>query len=80
MQAGTLWAAGTLADPRIGVPQTVVMPRIADHPDMTKKRTNKGIRYEGVGIKQPESLLLLQKIRQTRREDEIPESALDAYF
>lgn len=62
------------------LPQNVVMPRIADHPDVRKKRTGKGIRYEGVGIKKPESLLLLQKIRQKRREDEILGNALDAYF
>ena len=30
------------------LPQTVVLPRIAEHPGVTKKRTNKGMRYYGV--------------------------------
>lgn len=59
------------------LPQTVVMPRIAAHPDVTKKRTRNGFQYEGVGIKKPESLLLLQKIKQKRREAEIFESIAD---
>ena len=62
------------------LPQNVVMPRIADHPDVRKKRTGKGVRYEGVGIKKPESLLLLQRMKQKRREDEFLEYALDEYF
>lgn len=62
------------------LPQNVVMPRIADHPDVRKKRTGKGIRYEGVGIKKPESILLLQRLKQKRREEEILESALDEYL
>lgn len=35
------------------LPQTVVLPRIAEHPGVTKKRTNKGMRYYGVGINKP---------------------------
>lgn len=62
------------------LPQNVVMPRIADHPDVRKKRTGKGIRYEGVGIKKPESILLLQRLKQKQREDEMLESILDEYF
>lgn len=53
------------------LPQNIVMPRIAEHPDVKKKRTGKGIRYEGVGINKPESLLILQRIKQKRREAEI---------
>lgn len=62
------------------LPQNVVMPRIADHPDVRKKRTGKGMRYEGVGIKKPESLLLLQRLKQKRREGEMLESTLGEYF
>lgn len=62
------------------LPQSVVMPRIADHPDVTKKRTRKGFQYNGVGINKPESLLLLQRFKQKRREEELLESTLDEYF
>lgn len=41
------------------LPQTKVMPRIAEHYGVTKKRTNKGFVYTGVGLSKPESLILL---------------------
>ena len=56
------------------------MPRIADHPDVRKKRTGKGMRYEGVGIKKPESLLLLQKLKKKRRDEELYELSLEEFF
>lgn len=59
------------------LPQSIVMPRIAEHPGVTKKRSRKGIRYEGVGINKPESLLILQKLAQKRRADEF---SVDEYF
>ena len=62
------------------LPQTVVMPRIAAHPDVTKKRTGKGIQYEGVGIKKPEALLLLQKMKQQRRDNELNKLSLHEFF
>lgn len=40
--------------------QTIVLPRIAAHPDVSRKRTRKGMRYDGVGINKPESLVILQ--------------------
>lgn len=33
------------------LPQNIVLPRIALHTDVVKKRTNKGTRYTGVGIR-----------------------------
>lgn len=42
------------------LPQTVVLPRIAEHPGITKKRTNKGMRYYGVGINKPVSIVYLE--------------------
>lgn len=41
------------------LPQTKVMPIIADHYAVRKKRTNKGIIYTGVGLSKPESFILL---------------------
>ncbi len=41
------------------LPQTKVMPRIAEHYGVTKKRTNKGFIYTGVGLSKPKSLILL---------------------
>lgn len=41
------------------LPQTKVMPRIAEHYGVTKKRTNRGFLYTGVGLSKPESLILL---------------------
>lgn len=45
--------------------QAVVLPRIAEHPGVTKKRNNKGMRYYGVGVNIPESLLLLRNIKRS---------------
>ena len=59
------------------LPQSVVMPRIAAHPAVTKKRTRKGYQYDGVGINKPESLLILQKLAQKRRDDSL---YLDEFF
>ena len=42
------------------LPQTKVMPRIAEHYGVSKKRTNKGFIYTGVGVSKPESLILLE--------------------
>lgn len=53
--------AGILAQP-----QTAVMPRILQHPGVSKKRINKGIRYYGVGINKPKSLRILQEINNKR--------------
>ena len=44
----------------VPLPQTKVMPRIADHYGVTKKRTNKGVLYTGVGVSKPLSLILLE--------------------
>lgn len=54
------------------LPQTVVLPRIAEHPGVVKKRTKKCSRYYGVGIfvpellDKPESLKALDEIRERR--------------
>ena len=50
--------------------QSVVLPRIAAHPDVKKKRNNKGMVYHGVGIKKPESLRFLQDIHRKKRAEE----------
>ena len=72
------------------LPQTVVMPRIAEVSCVTKKRTNKGYRYEGVGIAKPEaleqveSLKILEKFREQRepqcREDKCILNLMDEIF
>ena len=49
--------------------RTIVMPRIAQHPDVKKRRTGKGWLYEGVGTNKPESLRILQKHVQQCREE-----------
>lgn len=45
------------------LPQAVVMPRIAEVSCVTKKRTNKGYRYDGVGIVKPEALEQSESLR-----------------
>ena len=49
------------------LPSSVVLPRIAEHPGVMKKRMNKGTRYFGVGISKPESLNLLQNQHRVGR-------------
>jgi len=58
------------------LPQTKVMPRIAEHYGVTKKRTNKGFIYTGVGLSKPESMILLEA-RAGECRDEEPDSFLD---
>ena len=54
------------------LPQTVVLPRIAEHPGVVKKRTKKCSRYYGVGIfvpellDKPESIKILDELRERR--------------
>ena len=50
----------------IAQPQTIVMPRIIQHPGVSKKRTSKGFRYWGVGVNMPESLRILKTRAQNR--------------
>ena len=50
--------------------QTIVLPRIAAHPGVTKKRTRKGMLYEGVRVNKPESLRILQKRAQRCRDED----------
>lgn len=61
----------------LALPQTVVLPRIAEHPSVTKKRTSKGMRYQGVGINKPESLLMLEKYARKCMEDDYVLTHLD---
>ena len=53
------------------LPQTVVLPRIAEHPGVTKKRTNKGMRYYGVGVNKPASLVFLENRARKCRDDSL---------
>lgn len=53
------------------LPQSVVMPRIAEHPGVTKKRTNKGFKYYGVGVYKPASLVYLEQRAQKCMEEEL---------
>ena len=52
------------------LPSTVVMPTIEAQPSVTKKRTNKGYRYYGVGIRMPEamseSLKIIEELKEKR--------------
>ncbi len=41
-------------------PQSVILPKIAEHSGVVKKRTNKEARYFGVGINKPDSLMFFQ--------------------
>lgn len=43
--------------------QNVVMPRIAEHPSVTKKRTNSCYRYYGVGVAKPDPLNLPESLK-----------------
>lgn len=61
------------------LPQTVVLPRIAEHPGVTKKRTNRGMRYYGVGINKPASTVYLET-RARKCRDESLESFWDELF
>lgn len=61
-------------------PQAVVLPRIANHPGVMKKRTNKGMRYYGVGINKPESLIILQGLARQCRGDESLDFYSDDFF
>ena len=49
------------------LPQSVVMPKIAEHPAVTKKRTNSCYRYYGVGIYIPEEAARIQGILEDLR-------------
>jgi P4 family phage/plasmid primase-like protien len=42
------------------LPSTKVMPRIAEHYGVTKKRTKRCFLYTGVGLSKPESMILLE--------------------
>ena len=59
------------------LPQTVVLPRIAAHPSVTKRRTNKGFRYDGVGVNKPASVLCLEERARKCRESELSEDWFD---
>ena len=52
------------------LPSTVVLPRIAQHPGVTKKRTNKGYKYHGVGVCESASPDYLEKREGECREVE----------
>ena len=62
------------------LPQTVVLPRIAEHPNVTKKRVNKGYRYYGVGVNKPASLVILEERARRCREDASALDYLDDIF
>ena len=62
------------------LPQTVVLPRIAQHPDVTKKRTNKGYKYYGVGVYKPASLVYLEQRERKCREVERHRALFDGLF
>lgn len=51
------------------LPQNVVMPKIAEHPAVTKKRTNSCYRYYGVGIRTPEPVTEMMRILEAAREE-----------
>lgn len=57
--------------------QAVVLPRIEAHPGVTKKRTNRGMQYKGVGINKPESLRVIQTMKVQRCREE--KSLLDLF-
>ena len=54
-------------------PQSVVMQRIQQHPDVKRNRTAKGMKYKGVGVDKPESLRILQEMNKKRRAEECME-------
>jgi phage/plasmid-associated DNA primase len=59
------------------LPQTVVLPRIAQHPGVTKKRTSKGFKYYGVGVYKPAALVYLEERKRKCREAEPSEDWFD---
>lgn len=62
----------------LALPSNVVLPKIAAHPAVTKKRTSRGTRYCGVKVNIPESLLILQENRVKRREESQEEDEFDS--
>ncbi len=52
------------------LPMAVVLPQIAAQPCVTKKRSNMGYRYHGVGIKEPEALEESESLKLLRELEE----------
>ena len=46
---------------------STVMQRILQHPDVTRNRAAKGMKYRGVGVDKPESLRILQEMNRKKR-------------
>ena len=59
---------------------TIVLPRIAAQPGVSKKRTSKGQRYLGVGISKPSNLRPHQKRAQRCRDEFSLEELLNDMF
>ncbi len=57
------------------LPQTKVMPRIADHHGVDKRRKNTGVVYIGVGVSKPKSMILMEA-----RAGECREENSDSYW
>lgn len=61
-------------------PQHVVLPRIAEHPEVTKKRKNTGMFYYGVGVKPKMQLLFGGAFSQEPRVRKCRDKSTDPFW